>query len=422
MQDSQVVCTNGNGEDVLVEATVTAEPPAQYTGCHSHGEEQFCIGSDGDEVLVLLADKHLGEHQDHDDTEVTGSEGEDCHFHAGVEHCVGPGESESSTESHQSCNVRTRDYDIPLRVGTLFAILATSSIGVFGPIFLNHLPFGAVRGIALSIMKQFGTGVIVSTALVHLYTHASLMFANECLGRLSYEATTSAVVMAGIFLAFLVEYVSHRILLSRAQNSNGTAASQAPSRQCPSPDKTVPQPALATYADHHLPPSGLSPNTYLSVLVMEAGILFHSILIGLTLVVAADSYYITLFIVIVFHQFFEGVALGSRIAVLSGSRRTMIHKLLMAAAFVLITPLGMAIGLGVLNHFNGNDPSTIVAIGTLDALSAGILLWVGVVDMWARDWVVVGGELVDAAFGKVLCAGLSLVSGMVLMGVLGKWA
>jgi zinc transporter 1/2/3 len=82
----------------------------------------------------------------------------------------------------------------------------------------------------------------------------------------------------------------------------------------------------------------------------------------------------------------------------------------------------MAIGLGVLNHFNGNDPSTIVAIGTLDALSAGILLWVGVVDMWARDWVIVGGELVDARLGKVLYAGLSLVSGMVLMGVLGKWA
>jgi zinc transporter 1/2/3 len=39
---------------------------------------------------------------------------------------------------------------------------------VFGPIFLNQLPFGAVGGVALSIMKQFGTGVIVSTAFVHV--------------------------------------------------------------------------------------------------------------------------------------------------------------------------------------------------------------------------------------------------------------
>lgn len=47
-------------------------------------------------------------------------------------------------------------------------------------------------------------------------------------------------------------------------------------------------------------------------------------------------------------------------------------KLLMAAAFALITPLGMAIGIGVLNKFNGNDPSTIIALGTLDSFSAGI--------------------------------------------------
>ncbi len=227
--------------------------------------------------------------------------------------------------------------------------------------------------------------------------------------------------MAGMSIAFLVEYVSRRILLARAQTSNGTAASQSPSRVSASPDKT-PQPALATFADHHLPSTSLSPNTYLIVLVMEAGIIFHSILIGLTLVVAADSYYITLFIVIVFHQFFEGIALGSRIALLSGSSHPLTNKLVMATAFALVTPLGMAIGLGVLNQFNGNDPSTVVAIGTLDALSAGILLWVAVVDMWARDWVIAGGELVDAEFGRVLCAGLSLVSGMVLMGVLGKWA
>lgn len=246
------------------------------------------------------------------------------------------------------------------------------------------------------------------------------MFTNECLGALSYEATTSAVVMAGVFLAFLIEYGSHRILLARSRNS--AKGGQEPSTEsATTPDKTQ-QPALSTFADHHLPSSSVSANTYLNVLVMEAGIIFHSILIGLTLVVAADSYYITLFIVIVFHQFFEGVALGSRIAILSGSRHPLIYKLLMATAFALITPLGMAIGLGVLKQFNGNDPSTIVAIGTLDALSAGILLWVGVVDMWARDWVNAGGELVDAGVGKVLRAGLSLLSGMVLMGVLGKWA
>ena len=94
----------------------------------------------------------------------------------------------------------------------------------------------------------------------------------------------------------------------------------------------------------------------------------------------------------------------------------------MATAYSLITPIGMAIGLGVLHTFNGNSRNTLIALGTLDALSAGILVWVGVVDMWARDWVIEGGEMLNANIGKVLTGGLSLVTGLVLMGLLGKWA
>jgi solute carrier family 39 (zinc transporter), member 1/2/3 len=88
----------------------------------------------------------------------------------------------------------------------------------------------------------------------------------------------------------------------------------------------------------------------------------------------------------------------------------------------MLTMLGMAIGIGVLNQFNGNDPSTIVTIGVLDGMSAGVLLWVGVVDMWSRDWVVSGGEMVDAGLIKVVVGLLSLMAGMIVMSVLGKWA
>lgn len=37
------------------------------------------------------------------------------------------------------------------------------------------------------------------------------MFTNECLGELGYEATTAAIVMAGLFLAFTIENASHRL-------------------------------------------------------------------------------------------------------------------------------------------------------------------------------------------------------------------
>lgn len=169
----------------------------------------------------------------------------------------------------------------------------------------------------------------------------------------------------------------------------------------------------------------------------------------MTLVVAGDSYFVTLAIVIIFHQMFEGIALGTRIAAVGYGTSTaalsmhshmhshgdmmppvdktgpstvpLYKKLLLATGFTLVTPIGMAIGIGVLDVFNGNDPSTIVAIGTLDALSAGILVWVGVVEMWAQDWLL-GGELADANLLTTCLSLFGLIAGMVLMSFLGKWA
>lgn len=141
--------------------------------------------------------------------------------------------------------------------------------------------------------------------------------------------------------------------------------------------------------------------------------------IGITLNVTPDSFYVTFFVVILFHQMFEGLALGTRIAAIPSSC-SMTIKLLMATIFTLITPIGMAIGAGVLSHFNGNDPSTIVALGTLNALSAGILLWVGLVEMLAHDWM--RGDMLKASLGKAVIGMISLVIGVAIMSLLGKWA
>jgi zinc transporter 1/2/3 len=186
----------------------------------------------------------------------------------------------------------------------------------------------------------------------------------------------------------------------------------------------------------------------------------------LTLVVAGDEYFLTLFVVILFHQMFEGIALGSRIATIGTAADThgavvprssqdtssaqdsdkaspaatetipneeiaptgltMKKKLGLASLFAFITPIGMAIGIGVLQKFNGNDRSTLIAIGTLDAVSAGILMWVGLVEMWAADWMTGGhghkAELAEASVLTTILAFIGLVSGLVVMSLLGKWA
>ncbi|KAG9664891.1 Zip-domain-containing protein, partial [Aureobasidium melanogenum] len=375
MHETQQFCMGPSATEYLMKipATATGELPTQYTGCHAHGSQLFCMSPAGGEVFAQA--------QTADGEEPAGevsADGVSCHFHAGVEHCV----DQNGNTVEGTCEAINRDYNIPLRIGLVFAILATSSIGVFAPIFLSLARFKN-GGIAMSVVKQFGTGVIISTALVHLFTHAELMFANHCLGGLKYEATTAAIVMAGIVLSFVPEYVGARIFLWRL-SKHTTAVSPTPPEQSLDPKSAE---ANEAPVSHHLIHSGdahaQSPALQkLKVTIMEAGIIFHSLLIGLTLVVAGDSGFITLFIVIIFHQMFEGLALGSRI---SDLQIRMVEKLLMATAFAIVTPIGMAIGIGVLNQFNGNDPSTIIAIGTLDALSAGILLDHGpfdVPDFW----------------------------------------
>lgn len=98
----------------------------------------------------------------------------------------------------------------------------------------------------------------------------------------------------------------------------------------------------------------------------------------------------------------------------------LLRKAILGGAFALTTPIGMAIGIGVLSSFNGNDPSTIVAIGTLNAFSAGILLWVGVAEMWFVEWFQAPLAYADPL--KMAVCFFSLVSGLVVVSVLGKWA
>lgn len=83
---SDTYCINGEGDEVLVslEATTTGEAPAEYTDCHSHGDEQYCVDPDGGDVLVLAENTEADEHS-HPLDESSSSEGQDCHFHAGVE-------------------------------------------------------------------------------------------------------------------------------------------------------------------------------------------------------------------------------------------------------------------------------------------------------------------------------------------------
>lgn len=127
----------------------------------------------------------------------------------------------------------------------------------------------------------------------------------------------------------------------------------------------------------------------LQCLLLEAGILFHSIFIGMALSVATGASFVVLLIAISFHQTFEGFALGSRIASLIPDlfSPSSMKPWLMCLAYGTTTPLGQAIGLVLHNLYDPASTTGLLMVGITNAISSGLLLFAGLVELLAEDFL-----------------------------------
>lgn len=151
--------------------------------------------------------------------------------------------------------------------------------------------------------------------------------------------------------------------------------------------------------------------------ILELGIVMHSIIIGITLGTTDSNSFQTLLIALVFHQFFEGIALGTRINDLQ--YKSWKKPILMGILFICMTPIGVAIGIGIRSSLN--PPAAILAQAILDSLSAGILLYNAYVSLMSIEINHNTGFRQSSLQRKVFCF-LCMYVGAALMSILGKWA
>ena len=78
---------------------------------------------------------------------------------------------------------------------------------------------------------------------------------------------------------------------------------------------------------------------------------------------------------------FEGLGIGSRLADMKLPAHYDIVPVAGAFAFGIVTPLGIAIGLGVRSTYNPESATASIVSGVLDAFSAGILIYTGLVEV-----------------------------------------
>ncbi|OJD12673.1 hypothetical protein ACJ73_09314 [Blastomyces percursus] len=169
-----------------------------------------------------------------------------------------------------------------------------------------------------------------------------------------------------------------------------------------------------------LTPEQQRKKAVLQCMLLEMGILFHSVFIGMALAVSTGSSFVVLLIAIAFHQTFEGLALGSRIAVIDWKDKT--HQpWIMALLYGCTTPLGQAIGLATHTLYDPDSEVGLVMVGVMNAISSGLLVYSSLVELLAEDflsdesWRILRGK-------RRIHACLLVFAGAFAMSLVGAWA
>lgn len=158
----------------------------------------------------------------------------------------------------------------------------------------------------------------------------------------------------------------------------------------------------------------------LQCVLLEAGILFHSVFIGMALSVATGPAFLIFLVAISFHQSFEGLALGSRIAAIQFPRNSL-RPWFMVLAYGFTTPIGQAIGLIVHRIYDPASMGGLIVVGLMNAISSGLLLYAGLVQLLAEDFLTEKSYKVLKG-KKRLHAFLSVIAGAMLMAIVGAFA
>ncbi|CAO2657209.1 Nn.00g033350.m01.CDS01 [Neocucurbitaria sp. VM-36] len=172
--------------------------------------------------------------------------------------------------------------------------------------------------------------------------------------------------------------------------------------------------------NHVLTPEQVHKKAIMQCFLLEMGILFHSIFIGMSLAVAVGNDFVVLLIAIIFHQTFEGLALGVRIADIKWPARAW-QPWLMALAYGCTTPLGQAIGIATHTLYSPNSEIGLLVVGIMNAVSAGFLVFASLVELMSEDflsdksWQILQGK-------KRVVACLLVFFGAFLMSLVGAWA
>ncbi|XP_054799223.1 zinc transporter 4, chloroplastic-like isoform X2 [Prosopis cineraria] len=361
-----------------------------------------------------------------------------------------------------------------LKFVAIASILIAGMTGVALPLFGKHRCNLRTDGSLFVAAKAFAAGVILATGFVHMLPDSSEALSNPCLPQYPWSKFpfTGFFAMISALLTLLVDFVGTQYYERKqgmARDAEirgrvGTSESGMESGIVPVVEvrdlsgtvfgeeegggmHIVGMHAHAAHHRHNHPQGhdscrgGVKEQSHVSgqsyghshefgddededgvrhvvvSQVLELGIVSHSVIIGLSLGVSQSPCTIRpLIAALSFHQFFEGFALGGCI---SQAQFKTSSATIMACFFALTTPLGIGIGTAISSGYNPYSSGALITEGILDALSAGILVYMALVDLIAADFL---SKRMSCNFRLQIASYCMLFLGAGLMSALAIWA
>ncbi|KAG8381813.1 hypothetical protein BUALT_Bualt05G0011900 [Buddleja alternifolia] len=293
--------------------------------------------------------------------------------------------STCNTNDEESDGCRDDSYALVLKMIAIAAILIASFCGVSIPLLGKNRRFLQTDSNLFVIVKAFAAGVILATGFVHILPDATSALTDSCLPSFPWlEFPFSGFIAMVAALATLLAdsvgtwYYESKQIENFQPNSFEVESESEEERRL----------REHSHGHSHGIGSGDEEGGVRHIVVsqvLELGIVSHSVIIGLSLGVSQSPCTIKPLIgALSFHQFFEGFALGGCI---TQANFTTLKSTIMACFFAITTPVGIAIGIGVSSIYNANSPRALVIEGIFDSISAGILVYMALVDLIAADFL-----------------------------------
>lgn len=345
------------------------------------------------------------------------------------------------------------DYDgsnFGARLSAPFVLLAVSAFGSFLPVIANRCPRLRVPPIVFFVTRYIGSGVILATGFIHLLADAHETLSTECLGGpFVVYPMAEGLALIGVFSMFVADVYAHRKAKERAnmkleraccealmedlgiaENEIGRLSSRNSSvKKNDFTVASVPNSVTESETEQRPVPYEKTAeakalhNLYQQILncfVLEFGIVFHSVFVGLSLAVSGQEFK-ALYIAICFHQMFEGLGLGTRFAITPWPAERWYVPWLLSLAYSVTTPIAIAIGIGIRHTYSDSSRASLLVTGCFDAVCGGVLIYNSLVELIAYDFLY-SSEFDGEGWMKVFGACGLLGVGAAGMAVLGRWA